>query len=127
MLEIVRGVVYLLHPRERSAWKINFLNDSEIDNPVRRMELARKELFSNQQENKQLCRRNRKLAMSLEKYKKVFALKRKACARRLQKSWSENKQEDQEQKIKQKKNKKKFTIIRVYASNANRVEGESVV
>ena len=65
--------------------------------------------------------------MSLEKYKKVFALKRKACARRLQKSWSENKQEDQEQKIKQKKNKKKFTIIRVYASNANRVEGESVV
>ena len=119
MLEIVRGVVYLLHPRERSPWKINFLNYSEIDNPVRRMELARKELFSNQQENKQLCRRNRKLAMSLEKYKKVFALNRKA--RRLQKSWSENKQEDQEKKIKQNKskNKKQLTFIRVYGSNAN--------
>ena len=91
------------------------------------MELARKDLFSNQQENKQLCRRKRKLAMSLEKYKKVFALKRKA--RRLQKSWSENKQEDQEQKIKQNKskNKKQMTFIRVYGSNANHVEGESLV
>ena len=89
MLEIVRGVVYLMHPRERSAWKINFLHDSEIDNHVRRMELAReKKLFSIEQENKQLCRRNRKFAMSLGKYKKAFALKRKA--RRLQKSWSEN-------------------------------------
>ena len=67
-----------------------FLNDSEIDNHVRRMELARKELFSNQQENKQLCRRNRKLAMSLEKYKKIFKLKQKS--RRLQKSWSDKKQ-----------------------------------
>ena len=63
--------------------------------------------------------------MSLEKYKKVFALKRKA--RRLQKSWSENKQEDQEQKIKQNKNKKQVTFIRVYGSNTNHVEGESVV
>ena len=88
------------------------------------MEVARKELFSNQQENKQLCRRNRKLAMSLEKYKKGFALKRKA--RRLQKSWSANKQGDQEQ-MKQKKNQKQFTIIRVYESNANHVKGESVV
>ena len=77
MLKIVRGVVYLFHPRERSPWKIKFLNDSKIDNHVRRMELATKKRFSNQQENKQLCRRNRKLAMSLEKYKKVFALKRK--------------------------------------------------
>lgn len=42
MLEIVRGVAYLLYPRERSAWKINFLNDSEIDNYVRRMELVGK-------------------------------------------------------------------------------------
>ena len=67
------------------------------------MELARKELFSNQQENKQLCRRNRKLAMSLEKYKKVFTLKRQS--RRLQKSWSENKQEDQKQQNKNKNNK----------------------
>ena len=73
MLEIVRGVVYLMHPRERSAWKINFLHDSEIDNNVRRMELVRKKMFSNQQENRHLCRRNRKLAKSLEKYKKVFA------------------------------------------------------
>ena len=53
MLKIVRGVVYLMHPRERSAWKIKFLNNSEIDNHVTRMELARKKLFSNQQENKQ--------------------------------------------------------------------------
>ena len=67
-----------------------FFLHSEIYNHVTRMELARKELFSNQQENKQLCRRNRKLAMSLEKYKKVFTLKRKS--RRLQKSWRENKQ-----------------------------------
>ena len=90
--------IYLQHPRERSAWKIKFLNDSEIDNHVRRMELARRELFSNQQENKQLCRRNRKLAMSLKKYKKVFTLKRKS--RRLQKSRSENKQEDQKEAAK---------------------------
>ena len=91
MSEIVRGVVYLRHPRERSAWEIIFLH-SEIDNCVRRMELAgtkKKKLFSNQQENKQLCRRNRKLVMSLEQYKKVFGFKRKQ--RRLQKSWSENK------------------------------------
>ena len=69
--------------------------------------------------------------MSLEKYKKVFALKRKE--RRLQKSserrLQKNKQEDQEQKIKQNKNKnkKQFTFIRVYKSNTNHVEGESVV
>ena len=68
------------------------------------MELARKELLSNQQENKQLCRRNRKLAMSLEKYKKVFALKRKS--RRLQKSGSENNKKVRSKKIEQNKNNK---------------------
>ena len=31
-----------MHPRERSAWKISFLHDWEINNHVRRMELARK-------------------------------------------------------------------------------------
>ena len=41
MSEIMRGVVYLRHPRERSAWEIIFLH-SEIDNCVRSMELAGK-------------------------------------------------------------------------------------
>ena len=65
-----------------------------------------------------------KIWLSLEKYKKVFALKRKA--RRLQKSWSVNKQEDQKQQNKN-KNKKQLTFIRFHASNANHVEGESIV
>lgn len=67
MLEVVtvRGVVYLMHPRKRLAWKINFLH-SEIDNSVRRMELARKK------------------NCLAEQYKKVFAFKRKP--RRLRKS-----------------------------------------
>ena len=79
-----------------------FLHDWEIDNHIRRMELARKKLFSYQQENKQLCRRNRKLARSLEMFKKVSALKR--ISRRLKKSWSAN-NEKIRKKIKQIKQK----------------------
>lgn len=66
-----------------------------------------KKLFSNQHENKQLCRRNQKLAMSLEKYKRVFTLKPKS--RRLQKSWTENRQEDQGQQNKNNNNKIRTT------------------
>ena len=46
----------------------------------------------------------------------------------MQKSWSEKKQSDQKQQNKNKnKNKKQFTFIRFYGSNANHVEGESIV
>ena len=90
MLEIRRGVVYLMHPRERSAWKINFLHDWEVITMSEEWNSLRKKnvFLSTGKQNKQLCRRNRKLARSLEKFKKVSALKR--ISRRLKKSWDRN-------------------------------------